>query len=494
MNPHSLRFKLSWINGLVICLVIVLIGFIRYGIVSYRSSRSFDENLMADARFILSHLKKSESGYFLSSDGMSAADQLTLERMRPYIVVTDSEGKEQGSTVHSVMRELLSGGGFENVLKQRAGFAQASSRDGTVYRIVSVPLPGEAPNGFTLHLSRSMQSLQGVLSEYLTIYLVSVPVILGIAVTVGWYLAGRALKPFEEVAQTAEQITSKSLSTRIVTRHDEEEVRRLVEAFNAMVLRLDESFQQMRRFNADAAHELRTPISILQGEGEVALRNPDLPDDTRSMIASGLEELQRLTRIVNDMLTIAESDAGSQVLDRKPVHLRCLLEDLVEHMGVLAMERDMKIVLEGSADAVVEADALWLRRAFLNLLDNAIKYSRDGGRIEVRTEVLRDDVRITFRDEGIGISAADLPHIFQRSYRAVPARKRRRGGHGLGLALVKWIVESHEGTIRVESEVDRGTSFEVILPLAPSVGEAGGSTGAGPATPHGNGNLLILSI
>jgi heavy metal sensor kinase len=309
-----------------------------------------------------------------------------------------------------------------------------------------------------------MDSLAGVLNEYLYIYLFSVPVVLAISVPVGWYLASRALKPFDEVARTAKQITSKNLSTQITTEHKEEEIQRLVQAFNSMVRRLNDSFQQMRKFNADAAHELRTPLSILQGENEIALRSPNLSEEIHSVLASNLEELQHLTRIVNDMLILAEVDAGGQVLAMKPSNLKPMLEDLVEQMRVLAMDRNIEISLAESPDVIIEADPLWLRRAVLNLLDNAIKYSKDGGRVEVQMALRGERVHLAIRDEGIGIAPNDLPHIFDRLYRADPARSRYSGGVGLGLALVKWIIEAHHGQIRVDSEVDRGTTFEISLP------------------------------
>lgn len=467
MNLRTLRFRLSWTHGLVISLVIVLIGFVRYKTVSYRSIRNFDAGLMSDAQFTVSRFHLGSNSFSWSSEGLTPGDRLTLEELISYVVVTDSDGNVLHKDLHSrYMQGLLTHGGFEEVLKQRSGYGQAVAADGTIYRFVSLPLPtGKPALGLTLHLGRSMDSLTGVLNEHLYVYLFSVPLILAISVPIGWYLAGRALRPFEEVARTAERITSKNLNTRITTKHKEEEIQRLVQAFNSMVMRLNDSFQQMRKFNADAAHELRTPLSILQGENEVALRTLDLPEDIHTVLASNLEELARLTRIINDMLTLAEADAGSQILHRKPTNLRPLLEDLLEQMRVLAMDRNIEIDCPESRDVVVEADSLWLRRALLNLLDNAIKYSKDGGRIEVCTRVQNGQVHLVVRDEGIGIAPDDLPHIFDRLYRADPARSRASGGAGLGLALVKWIVESHQGQIFVNSEVDRGTSFEVTLPV-----------------------------
>jgi signal transduction histidine kinase len=215
-----------------------------------------------------------------------------------------------------------------------------------------------------------------------------------------------------------QQITSENLNTQIVTRRKEDEIQRLVDSFNAMVSRLDRSFQEMRKFNADVAHELRTPLTIMQGENEIALRSASLSEDVRSVLASNLEELERLTRIVNDLLVFAEAQAGAQMLVKKPINLRALLDAVVDHIRLLATDRYIEIDLGAIPQVMIEGDELWIRRAFLNLLDNAIKYSPDGGKVQVSAQVEDDMVRLGVRDHGIGIFSEDIPRIFDRLYRA----------------------------------------------------------------------------
>jgi two-component system OmpR family sensor kinase len=466
VNFHSLRFKLIWIHGTAIALVIVCIGLIRYQIISYRSYKHFDENLRRDGQLFVSRFRFNQSGLALSINGLSAGDSESLQELARYFILTDLQGRILRKDLHSkYIQSMLDRGDLPAMLSQNAGFGNATAEDGAAYRFVHLPMPpGMIPQAAIMHIGRSMEPFHGILREYLVLYLYSVPLILAISAAVGWYLAGRALKPFEEITQTAERITFENLDAQIFTVHKEKEIQRLVQSFNAMVVRLNESFQQMRKFNADAAHELRTPLTILQGETEVALRSPNLPEEIRTLLTSNLEELERLTRLVNDMLTMAEAEAGQQVFVKEPADLKALLEDLVDQMRLMAADRNLEINLGGVRALWVEVDKLWIRRAIINLLDNAIKYSTEGGRIDISVWGEGLMARLEIQDYGIGISRDDLPFIFNRLYRTDPARGRNSGGVGLGLALVKWIIEAHMGTIQVSSEPDIGTCFVVTLP------------------------------
>ena len=467
MRVRSLRFKLGWNHGLIISIVFLVLGMARYQTVSYRSLRSFDQDLQNDVELFASQFLHTSVGLQWSSENLGIAEALTVEGFGPFFFVTDGEGRVVApNQVGRYVREMLAGKLLTSILGQRSGFGQAVAPDGTAFRFFSIPLPTQPGSPLLiLHAGRPMDVLQGVLREYLFIFVTSVPVILLVSVGVGWMLARRALQPFEEVAQTAKHITSENLNTRIESSRTEEEVLSLIESFNAMVGRLNHSFQQMRKFNADVAHELRTPLAIMQGENEVALRSGSVPDEARAVFASNLEELERLTRVVNDLLTLSEAEAGNQVILRRPIGLKGLVEDLVEQMQILATERNISIHLGPIPEAVIEGDELWIRRALLNLIDNAIKYSREGGSIEVSAETRDGRVRLEIRDSGIGIAQADIPYIFDRLYRADPARSRTNGGTGLGLALVKWVVDAHEGEIHVKSTPERGSSFELAFPL-----------------------------
>jgi heavy metal sensor kinase len=470
VNLNSLRFRLIWIHSLVIASVVVCIGLVRYHLASYRSHQRFDAALIGDAQFFVSRFQNDPTGIVLSADGLSTAKALAIHELEHYYVVTDLRGRILHEDLHNrFVRHMFSSAELDGILGQGSGLGKATAKDGSRYRFCSLPIsPGIFSQPAIVHIGRSMEMQEGVMHEYLLFYIYSVPLILVISIALGWFFADRALKPFEEITETAEKINYENLNTKIVTAHKEEEIQRLVQSFNAMVKRLDDSFQQMRKFNANAAHELRTPLAILQGETEVALRSQHLPEELRLVLASNLEELDRLTRIVNDLLTLSEAEAGKQVLAKEPTDIRDLLEDLVDQIRLLASDRNLRLDLQCSPDLWIDADKLWIRRAVLNLLDNAIMYSKDGGTIEVLAGKEESKVRLRVRDCGIGVHPEDLPYIFDRFYRADPARSRGSGGSGLGLALVKWVIEAHGGTIRVESEPDRGSTFEICLPVSTS--------------------------
>jgi len=470
----SLRLKLGITNALLIAVVFASVGYIRHTTVTYRANRTFDRLLFEDARFLARRITSDpQLGFTWSGGTDEGAELVVMERLRPYILVTDMQGNPiRPDTYGQQIQRLLSSHLLDGILPATSGVQEINTEEGRGFRFISLPVrPRQgSEEELLLHVGRSTESLQLLIREYALVYFYSLPLIVAISGVVGWYLAGRAVRPFEEVARAAGKITSENLNTQISSSFSETEVKRLVTTFNGMVSRLNKSFEQMRKFNLDVAHELRTPLAILRGETEVALGHANLTEEIRAILDSNLEELDRLSELINQMLTLSEAEAGGQTLAKEPVNLGAVIEDLVEQMRPLAEYQGIGVDLGVCADLHVQADELWLRRALINVLDNAIKYSSKDDVIRIWCEKSVGRGHIFIQDEGIGISGEDLPHVFDRLYRADPARSRASGGLGLGLSLVRWVVEAHGGKVRLQSRLDEGTLCEIELPLiqAPS--------------------------
>jgi heavy metal sensor kinase len=470
MRVRSLRIKLGITSALLIATVFSCFGLLRYGVVRFQVLRSFDRRLREDAQFLALHVKLETTGRFsLVREPLGPAESAALERIRSSFIVTDSQGIVIESETYSrQIAGLLISKVLDDVLRQHDGIKSVESPEGWGYRFASLPLPSKdgTPELF-LHVAMPTEQLHSVLRESLSVYTYFLPLVLVLSGIVGWFLADRAIRPFGQLAQSASRISALNLNQQVVSPYEEEEVQRLVTAFNEMVSRLGRSFQQLRQFNADVAHELRTPLAVLRGETELALSSPTADEDLRAVLSSNMEELDRLENLVNQMLTLSEAESGMQVLAKKPFNLKPVIDDLVEQIRPLAAVRGIRIEAEQLSIAVLNGDELWVRRAVVNVLDNAIKYSKDDGTVEVRCRVENGLVRVGIADHGIGIPPGDLPHVFDRLYRADPARSRSSGGLGLGLSIVKWVVEAHDGRVRLSSDPESGTLCEIEFPLAP---------------------------
>jgi heavy metal sensor kinase len=281
-------------------------------------------------------------------------------------------------------------------------------------------------------------------------------------------MAGRALRPVDAITLAAQRIAEGDLTQRLTAPAAADEIGRLTNTFNNMIDRLETSFRQIRQFSSDASHELRTPLTVMRGETELALRRPRETEDYKAVMESNLEEIDRMTRIVDELLFLSRADMGEVKMEHLPVPLDSLIEDVQRQASLLGQERDVQVVLSSTAPAVVSGDELRLRELFLNLVDNAIKYSRSGGTVEMALTIEQGQARLSVTDHGIGIAQEDRPQIFDRFYRTDNARAHTKKGTGLGLAICAWIAESHHGHIEVQSKVGEGSTFTVLLPLAPA--------------------------
>jgi heavy metal sensor kinase len=230
--------------------------------------------------------------------------------------------------------------------------------------------------------------------------------------------------------------------------------------------RLEQAVRQMKEFTASISHELRTPLTVLRGEAEVVLSKPGTASDYRRVLESQLEEFEKLSQMINRMLTLARAEAGQITLARDSVCLADLAAAAAEQMEPLAASKGLSLTTACEGKVAVTGDPGWLERAVLNLLDNAVKFTPPGGRIEIAVRSENDTAVLEVRDNGMGISAEALPHIFERFYREDSSRSRAIEGAGLGLSLVEWIVRQHQGRVSVTSRPKQGSTFRVELPLA----------------------------
>jgi heavy metal sensor kinase len=318
-------------------------------------------------------------------------------------------------------------------------------------------------------IAASLSNVRSIQRRLLGTLLLSIPIAILVAFVGGAVLANRAIEPLNRMTATAHRISADHLEERIEVSHADVELRRLAGAFNEMLGRLNQSFKQIRQFTADASHELRTPLTILMGETELAVNDLLDYEECKATLSSRREELQRMARIVDDLLVLSQFDYGEKTLQVKPLDFSDLVIEICEQQKNQARSKGVTLDLMKTVPVETEGDSSRLRQMVRNVLDNAIKYTSPGGRITVELDQPNGkEFRLSVSDTGIGIPAAAQPHIFDRFYRVDQARTREEGGSGLGLSIVKHIIEAHGGSISVQSDVGIGTVMTLILPTCPS--------------------------
>jgi heavy metal sensor kinase len=317
-----------------------------------------------------------------------------------------------------------------------------------------------------LRLGVSEEPLWQQFWEMVGVMSIGLPISVLLIGLTGYMVAGRALRPVDLIARHAAKISAERLNDRLTISNPDDELGHLGQAFNMTLGRLEESFDQLRRFTADASHELRTHLTAIRSVGEVALQKAGGVPYYRDIIGSMLEEVNRLTRLVESLLTISRADAGQIELHQTNVNALELVQEAATLLESLAEEKQQTVVVEGNPNLNVWADRLILRQAVINLLDNAVKYSPVGGSIHVDVGVDNHTVVIAFQDSGPGIPFEHREKVFQRFYRVDEARTRAEGGTGLGLSIVKWAVSVNGGSIDFDSEPGQGCTFTMRLPVS----------------------------
>jgi heavy metal sensor kinase len=282
----------------------------------------------------------------------------------------------------------------------------------------------------------------------------------------GMLLARRALSPLVRMAERAHRLSAERLGERMPVEDPDEELGDLGRAFNDALARLDSSFDRMRRFSADVSHELRTPLTALRTVGEVGLQRSKSSEAYQEVIGSMLEEADRLTRLVESLLQLSRADAGELQLAPEWVTCCDLACEVATHLAVLAEDRGQTLAVDAAVRRCVLVDRMVFRQALVNLVDNAIKYSPPNSTLRIGAQLVEDGIFFEVADQGPGIAVEHQTRVFDRFYRVDPGRSRDRGGHGLGLAFVKWAAEAHAGSVELHSRLGEGSRFRIKLPLA----------------------------
>jgi len=488
MDFRSLRFKLTLWYVLILGILLISFSSFLYLTLSRSLYRDVDHKLRS-----LAELIASESTSPLSKFGFGNIDQaleatMNLKPIGKFIQVLDESGRIGRTSENLKSVQLpISLNALRNGSKGLVTYETNHSLGNTPLRIITYPVKENNQVTKMIQVASSLEDVEDALNTLLIILIVTVPSILMIASLGGQFLANKALKPVDRVTQTARMITSQNLNQRIQTLKVKDEISRLIDTFNEMISRLDQSFRQIKQFTTDASHELKTPLTILKGEVEVALRKKRPLHEYEQILESNLEEIDRMSKIVEDLLLLSKADIGEIRLNREDIHLTRFISGLTEQMKILAQPKNIRIEISNHQNEIhVFGDTLRMRELFINLIENGIKYTEAGGSILITLTKETDGslspltpkgkkaatfAKITVADTGIGIAKEDQEKIFNRFFRVDKARSREQGGSGLGLSICKWIVEAHQGEITVESEPGKGSSFIVRLPLYSHQGE-----------------------
>ena len=339
---------------------------------------------------------------------------------------------------------------------------------GEQLRIATLRTTDKLNQSMFVRVGQSLRPLQKARRQLLLLLALAGPAALLMGSYGGLLLANQALRPVDRLTRAAKEIEAGDLAKRVHVPAKMDELGRLAITFNRMISRLQAAFERQRQFTADASHELRTPLAVMRGDIEIALRRNRSADEYQEVLASNLEEIIRLSRLVEDLLMLARADAGPADLHFEPMNIGDLCSQVVDYLAPLAEVKNQALAYQSDAKAelTIKGDAQRLKQMLLNLLDNAIKYTPDGGRITLTLMKDNKDAVMMISDTGRGIPAEDIPHIFERFFRHSRSTSDKTvQGSGLGLSIVKWIIDSHQGTIIAENNSAGGTKFTVRLPL-----------------------------
>jgi heavy metal sensor kinase len=460
MNPGSIRFRLTvWYAG-VLAGILILFSIATYVGVNHFLMRNLHESVAKDAQEVGSIVRENANERDASAVGREVGEHFSAESSERAIRVVSAEGVPIYSSGAADVFPAWS----DSLARDPAYDMSNRAADGQEYLIRTQQVVADSSKKYFVQVAASLSRNEEILEQLVGVLALALFLTTAIAVTGGFLLVRSSLRPLDNIAMRAQKITSRSLHERMPVCATGDELQQLSISLNRMIERLEEAFHHISRFSADASHELRTPLTIMRGELETAVQSPTIDAGVRETLGTVLEETVRLSKIVDQLLTMSRLDAGEAFLEVSRFDFSDLVRITVEHMRLLADEKHLALKVEAAEELEVEGDQSRLQQVIVNLLDNAIKYTPNGGAIGVSVRGEGDKAVLIVTDSGIGISQESQAHIFERFYRADKARSRELGGIGLGLSIVKSIGAAHGGRVRVESAEGRGSTFRFEIP------------------------------
>jgi len=454
MKGLAIRWRLTlWYSG-ILAVILLLFGGVVYFLMANNLLNRLDRQLAAELHGVDEELEEAST-----TAGLRARLHRRFGHYENLLFdIRDVDGEEP------LFTRRLGDTPFPDAQaanrSQHTSYQTYKAPVGGNWRIASRELPG--PNGPLLaRVAGSLTADEHELNELLVSLATAGLLAMAAAVAGGYVLARRALAPIDRMTRLAKEISAGQLNRRIEVVNQRDELGHLARTLNDMIGRLEKAFADMQRFTADAAHELRTPITIMRSEAEVTLRAPRTAEEYRKSLESLLEEFERLAKLADQLLYLCREDAGMTRSRHAEVQLDKIATDVVDHMHVLAKEKGVELALSKNKPCLMIGDADGFRRLIFNLIDNAVKYTPHGGQVTVSLDASDGQVELAVSDTGVGIPAEHLPRVCDRFYRVDSSRQS--GAAGLGLAICRAIVESHGGQMKVESEPQQGTTVTVVL-------------------------------
>lgn len=409
-------------------------------------------------------IEKGKINWFYDREDPEEA--IIVDRLKQIYLLTDQNGTVLEISPKYEQLGMESPREIREMLRNREATWKTKTVGGVKYLIREGLITDDDEKPYFVAIGRSYEEGEGLIEQFTRRYSILLPLMMVATSLVGWFMAGRALVPINEVAKTAQRITGANLRIQIPPRGTNDELDRLIDAFNRMIERLDAAFQQSKQFSTDVSHELRTPLTAIRGQLEVALLAAKTPEQYQEAILNALEDVERLSHTIRALLQLSQAESGQLGLQKQTLDVSALIRDLMEQFYLPAESGKVKLTMTVPPHVSAEVDRIQFERLLSNLVSNAIKYTPEGGSVGVLLTDRPRELELVVEDTGVGIPRDHLPHIFDRFYR-VPSATRERSverGLGLGLSFVAWIVKEHRGHIQVKSTPGVGTTFTIRLP------------------------------